>query len=147
MAADTVTSNVIFQDAYQYVIHLTGLAQDGAGESNIVKVDKSTLLSSAGIEPVAMDIERVDFAVTTFTSVKISWDHATDSPGLLLLGSGSFDFTGLPRGAKGGILRNAVRTSGLQDPKTADSTGDVFLTSSATAGGVYAITLWLNKRT
>ncbi len=146
MAADTVTSNVIFQDAYQYVIHLTGLAQDGAGESNVIKVDKSTLVSSAGIEPVAMDIERVDFAVVTFTSVKISWDHATDSPGLLLLGSGSFDFTGLPRGAKGGILRNAVRTSGLQDPQVT-TTGDVFLTSSATAGGVYAITLWLNKRT
>lgn len=141
--ADTVTSNVIYQDAKQYVVHLTSLS-DGTGETNVVKVDKSTLTAVGGAEPTALDIERVDYTITGFTSVKITWDHATDSPGLLLTGSGSKDFTGCEGGMR--ILRDAVRTSGLQDPKTADSTGDLLLTSSATSGGAYAITLWLSKR-
>lgn len=144
--ADTVTTNVIYQDTKQYVVHLTGLS-DGTGETNVVKVDKSTLTDINGVEPAALDIERVDYTVTGFTSVKISWDHATDSPGLLLTGSNTLDFTGL--GSRYGaekILRDAIRTGGLKDPKTGDSTGDVFLTSSATSGGAYAVTLWLFKR-
>ena len=144
--ADTVTSNVIYQDDKQYVVHLTGLS-DGTGETNVVKVDKSTLTAVGGAEPTALDIERVDYTITGFTSVKISWDHVADSPGLLLTGSNSLDFTGLGnRYGNHGILRDAVRTSGLKDPKTADSTGDVLLTSSATSGGAYAVTLWLSKR-
>lgn len=141
--ADTVTSNVIYQDAKQYVVHLTSLS-DGTGETNVVKVDKSTLTAVGGAEPTALDIERVDYTVTGFTSVKFNWDHGTDSPALLLTGSGSKDFTGCEGGMR--ILRDVERTSGLQDPKTADSTGDLLLTSSATSGGAYAITLWLSKR-
>ena len=145
--ADTVTTNVIYEDAKQYVVHLTSLS-DGTGESNVVKVDKDTIaVAVGGAEPTALDIERVDYTVTGFTSVKISWDHAVDSPGLLLTGSNTLDFTGLgTRYGNAGILRDSLRTSGLKDPKTADSTGDILLTSSATSGGAYAITLWLSKR-
>jgi hypothetical protein len=144
--ADTVTSNVIYQDAKQYVVHLTSLS-DGTGETNVVKVDKSTLTAVGGAEPTALDIERVDYTITGFTSVKITWDHATDSPGLLLTGANSLDFTGLgSRYGAAHILRDAQRTPGLQDPKTADSTGDLLLTSAGASGSAYAITLWLSKR-
>lgn len=137
--ADAVTTNVLLNDDKNYVVHLTCVG-DGTGETNVVKVDKSTLLALGGAEPTALDIDRVDYTIVAFTSVKITWDHATDSPGLVLTGSGTKDFTGI------GILRDKRRTSGLQDPKTADSTGDVLLTSSATANASYAITLWLTKR-
>lgn len=145
--ADAVSTNVIYEDAKQIVVHLTGVS-DGTGESAVVKVDKDTIgVSTAGIEPVALDIERVEYTVTTFVKVSILWDHASDSLALVLAGSGRFDFTGLPYGyGAGSILRDAHRTAGLQDPKTADSTGDILLTSGATANGTYAITLWLHKR-
>jgi hypothetical protein len=145
--ADAVTSNVIYEDAKQYVVHLTSLS-DGTGETNVVKVDKSAIgVATDGIEALALDIERVDYTVTGFTSVKITWDHAADSPGLLLTGANTLDYTGLgSRYGASHILRDSIRTGGLKDPKTADSTGDVLLTSSATSGGAYAITLWLRKR-
>jgi hypothetical protein len=145
--ADAVSTNVIYEDTKQYVVHLTGVS-DGTGESAVAKVDKSAIgVAVGGAEATALDIERVDYTITGFTSVKITWDHAADSPGLLLTGANSLDFTGLGSLYGGrGILRDAIRTSGLKDPKTADSTGDILLTSSATSGGAYAITHWLSKR-
>ncbi len=144
--ADAVSTNVIYEDAKQYVVHLTGVS-DGTGETTVVKVDKSAIaVSTAGLEPVALDIERVEYTVTTFAKVSILWDHAADSLALVLAGSGRFDYTGLGYGYGSRILRDVERTSGLKDPKTADSTGDIILTSPATSGGTYAITLWLLKR-
>jgi hypothetical protein len=140
--ADTVATNVIFEDNRQYVVHLTGVS-DGTGESLVVKVDKSAIgVSTSGSEATALDIEKVDFVVTGFANVKLFWDHAADSTALILAGTGSFDFTG----RQWRMLREANRTGGLQDPKTADSTGDILLTSAATSGGTYNITLWLRKR-
>ncbi len=139
--ADAVASIVVFEDSRHYVVFLNSLS-DGTGESKALKVDKSTLTNStAGAEAVALDIDRIDYTITGFTSVKFFWDHASDSSGPVLTGSGSLDFTG-----RGGLIRDFYRTPGLQDPKTADSTGDILLTSSATSGGNYAITLWLTKR-
>lgn len=139
--ADAVSTNVIFEDAKHYVVFLNSLS-DGTGESLVKKVDKSAIGTAVGgAEATALDIDRVDYTITGFTSVKLFWDHAADSAGPVLTGSGSLDFTG-----RGGLVRDVGRTSGLQDPKTADSTGDILLTSSATSGGNYAITLWLTKR-
>ncbi len=139
--ADAVSSNVLLDNDRHYVVFLNSLS-DGTGESLVNKVDKSAIgVSTAGVEAVALDILRIDYTITGFTSVKFFWDHAADSAGPVLTGSGSLDFTGR------GVLVDTLRTSGLKDPKTADSTGDILLTSSATSGGNYAITLWLNKRT
>ena len=139
--ADAVASIVILDNPQQYVVFLNSLS-DGTGESLVKKVDKSTIGTAVGgAEATALDIDRIDYTITGFTSVKLFWDHAADSAGPVLTGSGSLDFTG-----RGGLVRDMGRTSGLQDPKTADSTGDVLLTSSATSGGNYAITLWLTKR-
>ncbi len=139
--ADAVASIVIADTPQHYVVFLNSLS-DGTGESLVKKVDKSTIgVAGDGIEALALDILRIDYTVTGFTSVKLFWDHATDSAGPVLTGSGSLDFTG-----RGGLMSDLIRTSGLQDPKTADSTGDILLTSSATSGGNYAITLWLAKR-
>ncbi len=139
--ADAVSSIVVLDNAYQHVVFLNSLS-DGTGESLVKKVDKSAIaVAFGGAEATALDIERIDWSITGFTSVKLFWDHAADSAGPVLLGSGSLDFTGRGR-LRGGMLS----TSGLQDPKTADSTGDILLTSSATSGGNYAITLWLAKR-
>lgn len=140
--ADAVSSTVIYEDNKQYVVYLTNVS-DGTGENKVVKVDKSAIgVAVGGAEATALDIERVDFAITGFSNVQLFWDHATDSAGPILTGSGTLDFTG-----GGGWMRNILRTSGLKDPKTADSTGDILLlVPAAITTGVYAITLWLSKR-
>lgn len=138
--ADAVASNVILDNPYHYVVFLNSLS-DGTGESLVVKADKSAIgVAGDGIEALALDVMKIDWVITGFTSVKLFWDHAADSTLAILVGSGSLDYTGR------GLVIDMPRTSGLKDPKTADSTGDVLLTSTATSGGMYAITLWLAKR-
>jgi hypothetical protein len=144
--ADAVSTNVIYEDKNRYVVFLTGVS-DGTGESIVVKVDKSAIgTSTAGIEAVALDIERAQWVVTTFVKVTLLWDHASDRTALVCAGSGAMDFTGLGGSAGWGFVPGVQRLGGLPDPVIADSTGDILLTSSATANGTYAILLWLRKR-
>ena len=140
--ADAVTTRTIYEDHKQIVVHLTSVS-DGTGESAVVKVDKSAITTAVGgAEPTALDIERVDYAIQTFAKVTILWDHTTDDTALILAGTGFKDFTGL----QNGILCDTVRTAGLQDPGSSGGAGDILLTSPATSGGTYDITLWLRKR-
>jgi hypothetical protein len=148
--ADAVTTTVIYnlgsatatQNAKTYIAHFTNLS-DGTGETNVIKVDKSTLFSTLGIEPVALDIQRIEFTIQGYKTVKISWDHDTDDTAVVLgTGVGFLDFTG---GLY--LTRDFGHSGGLQDPRSTGGTGDILFTTSAGASGnSYSITLFLTKR-
>jgi len=136
--ADAVAVNVIANTTSRYVVHLANVS-DGTGETGVVKIDKSTLLSPAGIEPVSIDIEVVRWNVQGFTSVKLYWDHTTDDLAMALAGSGMDDFL------SSGPCPEGV-PNGLKDPRSAGGTGDLILTTAGTtSGNTYDITLWCRK--
>lgn len=129
--ADAVTTLVQSNGAKYYVATFTNVS-DGTGESNVVKVDKSTLVNELGREPRALNIESISWSIQGFTSVLIEWDHATDDTAFLC-GSGPGYFDGLETGP-------------LKDPQPGVTTGDIlFTTSGAVSGATYSITLKLIK--
>lgn len=124
--ADTVTNQVILGGKSTYVVHLTGIS-DGTGESNVVKIDKSTLLNTIGVEPPRIIIQSIRWASQGFSYIKLSWDHATDVTAMILNGNG---------------YENFEEVGGLKDTLLNDSTGDLLLTSVGAANGsTYDITL------
>lgn len=138
--ADAVSTHVICNTNTHYCVHLVNYS-DGTGESNVVKVDKSTLLSTLGIEPVSLDIEAVRWNVQGFTSVRIYWDHTVDDLALVMSGSGQEVFKMADNDP------SYKAPYGLQDPRSAGAPGDIILsTAGTTAGNSYDITLWLRKR-
>lgn len=124
--ADTVTSNVVQNSKTEYKIHLTCIS-DGTGESAVVKIDKSTLTNSNGVEPIAINITSIRWAIQGFSYIKLLWDHTTDDVAMILSGNGYDDFS------DGG---------GLRDPRSTGTTGDLLLTSvGAASGATYDITI------
>lgn len=137
--ADAVTARVIINTPHLYVIHLTNIC-DGTGESAVVKVDKSTLVSQDGGEPGSLDLQQARWSIQGFSSVQLLWDHSTDDLACVLCGSAYEDFTMLQNDAN---LRNSA---GLLDPRTTGGTGDLLLTTAGNvSGATYDITLWLRK--
>ncbi len=129
--ADAVTTRVIL-DAYpHYVVQFTN-ASDGTGESAVKKIDKSTLAGALGVEPLAVDIEAIQFSVEGFNYITLLWDHGTDDTVAVLSGSNFFDYRG----------------DGLnKDPTPRDSTGDILLTTDgAFDGASYNIILHCRMR-
>lgn len=146
--ADVVTTNVLWnptskQNAKEYIAHFTNIS-DGTGETNVRKIVKANLLSTAGVAPVALNIDRIEYSIQGFKGVKISWDHTTDDTAVVLgTGCGFLDFTG---GLY--LLRDAGHTSGLLDPQSAGDTGDIlFSTIAPAANATYSITLFINRST
>lgn len=129
--ADTVTSQVIFSGDRRYVAQFTNVS-DGTGESNVQKVDISSLTLPDGTAPNRVVIEEMEWGVQGFDYVKLSFDHTTDDTGVLLAGNGYKDYR--PYG-------------GLQDPASAGGTGDIlFSTSGATSGASYDVLLHLRLK-
>lgn len=123
---DTVTNQVVIGGKSTYVIHLTGIS-DGTGESNVVKIDKSTLLDTIGVEPPRILIQSARWCIQGFSYIKLTWDHATDATAMVLNGNG---------------YENFEDVGGLKDTLLNDSTGDLLLTSvGAASGATYDITL------
>lgn len=135
-----VTNIVVAETADLICVHLTGIA-DGAGdEAAVVKVDRSTLISPAGIEPGALEILAARWNVKTFNYVKLAFDHTTDDTAMVLVDQGIEDFTNGPKPLAVGIVGR------LRDPASAGGTGDLVLTTSgAAANAVYDVTVWLRK--
>jgi hypothetical protein len=134
--ADTVATIVIEDyalSAYR-TVHLTCIS-DGTGESNVVKIDKSTISTAPdGAEPAALDILWVRWNIQGISYVKLSWDHTTDAVAMVLSGNGYEEF------------RNQRGDVPLLDPRTAGDTGDLLLTSvGAVSGGSYDITICVRK--
>lgn len=124
--ADTVTSNVLQSNKADYVIRLTCIS-DGTGETNVVKIDRSTLTNITGAEPTRISIQSVRWAIQGFSYVKLSWDATTDDTALVISGNGYDNFEA---------------ASGLRDPRSSGNVGDLLLTSvNAISGATYDITL------
>lgn len=140
-AADAVTSNVIFQNATNYVIHLTNVS-DGTGESDVVKADKSALsVATDGAEADSLDIDAIAWN-TNGMAVRVEWDHTTDDVATILDSHGYINF----RSLRDLFVPNILSTPGLKDPRSTGATGDIlFTTIGHTSGDTYNITLWLRK--
>jgi len=130
--ADTVTNTTLKQDDKELVLHLTCIS-DGTGESNVVKVDRSSF-AALYKDTKRLTIRSVRWAIQGFTYIKISWDHTADDTALVLNGNGYDEFP-----------------EGVRDPNTSADTvtgaiGDVLLTSvGAASGATYDITIAFTK--
>lgn len=104
---------------------------DGTGETNVVKVQKSTLTNSNGIVPTKLAIEQLWWSISGFTSVELDWDHTTpDEIAILATGNGA-QLYGRTLG---------VDLGSLWDPASAGGTGNIILTSKgASASATYNI--------
>lgn len=133
--ADAVDSVVIFSGRKRYKVRLTNIS-DGTGESAVVKVDKSTLTGLDGTEPSKLVVEKIEYDVQGFTSIRLYWDHTTDDEiAVLGPGTGYMDFT------DNGMFQ------GLIDPGSAGDTGDILLTTNGhSSGDTYTITLTLRLK-
>lgn len=130
--ADAVTTIVELNGKKRYIARFTGIS-DGTGESAVVKVDKSTLTNSLGVEPSKLAIEEINWSIQGFASVRLLWDHTTDDLAEVL--------------AQGNGHRKYWPTGpGIVDPGSSGGTGDLLLTSSATTGGTYDIRVVLGYR-
>lgn len=137
MAADTVTNvgKPSLSDESKYVVHLTGISGDGAGESDIVKIDRSALLLPGAAAPTApsrINISSIRWNIQGFSYIKLAWNHTIDDTIAVLSGNG-YD--------------NWEEAGNLIDPNTSGDVitgaiGDVQLTSiGAAAGASYDITI------
>ena len=124
--ADAVTTKVLQNTESEYVIRLTCIS-DATGESDVVKVDKSTLTNVNGSVPLAINIMSARWAIQGFSYIKLEWDATTDDVAMLLSGNGYDNFEA---------------AGGLRDPRSSGAVGDIVLTSvGAAAGATYDITL------
>jgi hypothetical protein len=129
--ADTVDTKVLRGSRGYYTVVLQNRS-DGTGESDVTKVDISTLLTGSGGVPTYTAIERIDWAVWGFNYVLLEWDHTTDDEIATLAGVGSLDWT-----YEGGNV----------DPRSSGGTGDILLTTSGTtANSGYDITIRLRLK-
>lgn len=129
--ADTVDTIVMFNTPKYYVVRLTNRS-DATGETNVVKVDKSTLTGLLGREPDRLVIEEIQWNIQGFSSVQLNFDAATDDEGAILTGVGYRDYSAF---------------GGLKDPKSATNVGDILLTTyGAAANATYDIMLVVRKK-
>lgn len=128
--ADTVSTVTIFQSKKRLAVKCLSRS-DGTGESNVVKVDISTLTGPNGAVPSGFAIERIEYDVSGM-EVAISIDLTTDVVVARLQGQGILDYAPV-----GGIM-----TKG-----DGSATGDIlFSTNGHSAGDTYDITLFLRKK-
>lgn len=126
---DTVSTTTVFNGSRKLVVHLTSLS-DGTGETDAVKVDKSTFTGPNGLEPTDFVIERIEYDISSMR-VLLEYDRTTDLAIAVLQGSGILDWT-----KSGGLLREGT-----------GETGDIILTTAGHASGDgYDITLYLRKK-
>lgn len=144
--ADTVATRTLVDDSRHVGVLWTSVS-DGTGESAVAKltlagvgkVDGGTL---GMITPIALDLEWVQWTLTTFTSVDLKW-HATTADLIVRCAGayGTLDLTGR------GILQQSIRTFGARDPLSTGHTGAIELTSNgAASGAVYNIVAFFRKR-
>lgn len=124
--ADTVDSLVLQSNGKHHIVRLTNIS-DGTGETDVVKVDVSTLTNSQGKVVTRTRIKELWWNIQGFTSVRLEWDATTDDEIAVLAGSGYLDLHKL---------------GGLLDPASAGATGDILLTTAgAVSGATYTIVL------
>jgi hypothetical protein len=123
--ADAVTAKTIFKGTHRAVYQFTNVS-DGSGETNVKKIDISTLSVDPRFStaPTTINITRVFFN-TYNMGVKISYNHTTPDVVLALDGSSNFDMTSF---------------GGITDPGSTGGDGSLlFSTIGAVNGAVYSI--------
>jgi len=129
--ADAVTTQILFQVAKVLVMKFTNIS-DGTGETNVVKVNISTLLPYQGNPCVDVQIDKI-YAMTHGLEIKLNW--AATTPQLIMT-----------------IPQNVMSTQvydefgGINNNAGAGKTGNItFTTSNASAGDMYTIILVMRK--
>ena len=111
--ADAVVTRTVFNGPKFITVQLMCVS-DGTGETNVTKIDKSTLVNGNQIEPSQLMLRDAQWSIQGFTSVRLSYDHATDDP-LLNMAVGN------------GFRQNIGGNT--DDPQPGVTTGDILLTS------------------
>jgi hypothetical protein len=150
--ADAVTTRVLADTKGLYGVHFMCIS-DGTGETLALKINKSALLGTNGVasggagyvEAVALDLRSIRWHMAGFTSLRWFWDHATDDLCWLCIApSGADDVLH----AMEDEARQGDRNPVNKDPKTADSTGNLLLTTvGASVTALYDVVMWFRKRT
>lgn len=123
--ADTVDSLVMLNGRRKYRIRLA-CSSDGTGESAVVKVSKAALTNLNGVVPTKLNIEKIEYNIQGFSSVRLYWFHTVPD-----------EIAFLPAGASW-ITYDPM----LCDPGSAGQTGDILLyTIGAVSGATYDIVL------
>ena len=129
--ADTVATQILFQGDKQVIMKFTD-ASDGTGETNVVKVNVSTLASYQGKPCVAVQIDKI-YMMTQGMEVRMLWE-ATANVTILT------------------VPQNVVQTfdfdtfGGLDNNAGTGKTGNIlFSTLNASAGDSYSIILVMRK--
>lgn len=130
--ADAVASQTLLDGERTAIMKFTNIS-DGTGENKVLKVDVSTLASSAsGNACDGVTITKI-YASTHGLEVQIYWDATTDVMTWMVPQNSQYtwDWTQF-----GGLTNNAG----------AGKTGDVlFSTADASAGDMYSIVLEMSK--
>ena len=122
--ADTVGVDVIFSGSNRRIYRFTNRS-DSTGESDVVKIDVSTLTGPKGAPVNYLVIEKASWNIQGFSSVQLEFDASTDDEALILSGVGERTWPG-----------------GFKDPKSSGTTGDLLLTTyGAALNATYDITL------
>lgn len=131
MAADTVTTQIIRDGARNFSVRLTNIS-NGDGETDALKVDKSTLVGINGTEPDSLVLLRAEYSIQGFEAVKLTWDRDADVTSLVMSGDDYRDFT---------------KQGGMLDTGTGGA-GDIFVSTigSAATNDTYDITLHFKKK-
>lgn len=130
--ADTVSTITLYNDKKRLIVKCMSRS-DGTGETNVIKVDKSTFTGLNGLEPSSLAIEQIEWEVNGM-EVVISVDRTTDIVLARLTGAGygCMDYRDV---------------GGLQTKGDSSQTGDIlFSTSGHSAGDNYDVTLHLRKK-
>ena len=123
--ADTVDTLVSFNGARLYQAKFNCVS-DGTGETNVVKIDISTLRDSNHVPPTSLRIMECAWNIQGFTYVQLLWDRSPKAECLTLNGNG---------------YQNFEDEGPLIDAGTG-GTGSILLTSvGAVSGATYEITL------
>ena len=123
------TVKVLHSGGRNYIVNITG-AFSAADETDVVVVDRSTLLTANGNTPNKIRVNEITWAVGVgFDYVLLEWDDGTDEAIEYLQGQGYMDYSMF--GGK----------SPAADPGSATE-GDIILTTSGGAtGDTYSILL------
>jgi len=129
--ADSVNTTVLRNSDRYYAVQITNIC-DGTGESDVKKVDVSTLSGPNGQTTTYLSLLEAKWSIQGFTYVKLEFDATTDDELLVMSGDGGVSFEAF---------------GGLVDPKSTGTTGDIFLTTAGnTSGDSYDITLVFKKK-
>lgn len=129
--ADAVTTQTLFQGDKVLVMKFTNVS-DGTGETNVVKVNVSSLTPYQGMSCVAVQIDRI-YAMTSGMEVKLNWEAT--SPQVIVTIPSNVTFT-----------QDYDDFGGIDNNAGAGKTGNVtFTTTNATAGDMYTIILKMRK--